>query len=80
MADSEKFAEFFQAATGCEPFDYQRRLAGGPTVADAVVDGPKSLAINVLTGAGKTGAAVRMVVPRSAVEAGASVRGRCGRQ
>jgi hypothetical protein len=35
VADSEEFAEFFQTATGREPYDYQRRLAGDPTVADA---------------------------------------------
>ena len=72
---SNGFREFFQTATNCTPYDYQRRLAGDPTVADAIVDGPKSLAINVPTGAGKTAAAVRMLVPRSAVEAGGSVRG-----
>ncbi len=52
MASS--FSDFFRAATGHEPYDYQRRLAGDPTVANAIVDGPKSLAINVPTGAGKT--------------------------
>jgi len=50
------FGEFFHAATGHKPFDYQRRLAGDPTVADAILDGPKSLTINVPTGAGKTAA------------------------
>ena len=53
---SNGFREFFQTATNCTPYDYQRRLAGDPTVADAIVDGPKSLAINVPTGAGKTAA------------------------
>ncbi len=48
------FAEFFRAATGKEPYDYQRRLAGDPSVADVILDGPKSLAINVPTGVGKT--------------------------
>jgi len=57
MASS--FSEFFQAATGHKPYDYQRRLAGDPSVADAILDGPKSLAINVPTGAGKTAAAVK---------------------
>jgi len=51
---TDQFSGFFRAATGHEPFEYQRRLAGDPTVADASVDGPKSLAINVPTGAGKT--------------------------
>ncbi|MFI5366287.1 MAG: hypothetical protein ACHQ4J_11745 [Candidatus Binatia bacterium] len=53
------FGEFFQAATGKEPHDYQRRLAGDPSVSDAILDGPKSLAINVPTGAGKTAAGLR---------------------
>jgi hypothetical protein len=79
VTHSEEFAGFFQTATGCEPYDYQRRLAGDPTVADPIFDGPKSLAINVPMGA-KTAAVVRMVVPRSAVEAGGSVRSRCGRR
>ncbi|MFI5366291.1 MAG: hypothetical protein ACHQ4J_11770 [Candidatus Binatia bacterium] len=48
------FEEFFRAATDREPYDYQRRLAGDPSVSDAILDGPKSLAINVPTGAGKT--------------------------
>lgn len=40
------FAGFFRTATGLPPpapYDYQRRLAGDPTVADAIVDVPKSL-------------------------------------
>ncbi|MFI5366290.1 MAG: hypothetical protein ACHQ4J_11760 [Candidatus Binatia bacterium] len=49
------FGEFFRTATGHEPYDYQRRLAGDPSVSDAILDGPKSLAINVPTGAGTTG-------------------------
>ncbi|MFI5398999.1 MAG: hypothetical protein ACHQ9S_26000 [Candidatus Binatia bacterium] len=49
---SKTFCEFFTAATGSLPYAYQRRLAGDPTVADAIPDGPKSLAINVPTGAG----------------------------
>ena len=46
------FAELFRTMTGREPYDYQRRLAE-----EACADGPKSLAINVPTGAGKTAAA-----------------------
>jgi len=59
------FSEFFRAATGYEPFGCQRRLAGDPTVEGAVLDGPKFLAINVPTGAGKTAAAVLGVVVES---------------
>jgi hypothetical protein len=44
------FAEFFRTATGYEPYDYQVRLAGDPTVAGVIVDGPDPLAINVPTG------------------------------
>lgn len=55
---SDGFCSFFEKATTSLPYDYQRRLAGDPAVADAVLDGPKSLAINVPTGAGKTAAAV----------------------
>ncbi len=51
---ASNFSEFFKAATNHKPFDYQRRLAGDPTVKDAILDGPKSLAINVPAGAGKT--------------------------
>jgi len=47
---SDGFREFFQAATNRKRYDYQRRLAGDPTLADAILDGPKSLAINVPTG------------------------------
>jgi Rad3-related DNA helicase len=54
---SNGFREFFQAATNRTPYDYQRRLAGDPMVADVIVDGPTSLAINMPTGAGKTAAA-----------------------
>jgi reverse gyrase len=49
---SDSFCEFFRAATGRAPsasYEYQRRLATGVCAA-----GPKSLAINVPTGAGKT--------------------------
>jgi reverse gyrase len=46
---SDRFREFFQAATNRTPHDYQRRLA-----TEVYADGPKSLAINVPTGAGKT--------------------------
>lgn len=52
MASS--FSDFFNAATGKDPYEYQRRLAGDPTVEDAILDGPRSLAINVPTGAGET--------------------------
>ena len=55
------FADFFSHAMGQEgptPYDYQRRLAGDPEVPGAILDGPRSLAINVPTGAGKTAAAV----------------------
>jgi hypothetical protein len=45
MTAGEGFGEFFRTATGQEPYDHQRRLAGDPTVAHAIVDGPKSLAI-----------------------------------
>ena len=51
---SDGFCTFFEKATASRPYDYQRRLAGDPAVAAAVLDGPKSLAINVPTGAGKT--------------------------
>jgi len=51
MASS--FSDFFNAATGKDPYEYQRRLAGDPGVKDAILDGPKSLAINVPTGAGR---------------------------
>lgn len=53
MSGGEAFGEFFRTATGHKPFDYQRRLAGDPTVGDGIVDGPKSLAIKVPTGAGE---------------------------
>jgi CRISPR-associated endonuclease/helicase Cas3 len=58
MSGDGGFGEFFRVATGNAPYDYQRRLAGDPAVKDAILDGPKSLAINVPTGAGKTAAAV----------------------
>lgn len=45
----EGFDQFFQQATGCEPFPYQRRLA----LADAM-----PALLHVPTGAGKTAAAV----------------------
>ena len=47
------FEQFFEAATGHAPYDYQRRLAGG--------DGGRpceSQLINVPTGLGKTAAVV----------------------
>jgi hypothetical protein len=42
---ADEFGAFFHAATGHKPFDYQRRLAGDPSGPDAILDGPKSLAI-----------------------------------
>jgi reverse gyrase len=50
---SDGFCSFFEKATTSLPYDYQRRLA-----TEVCADGPKSLAINVPTGAGKTAAAV----------------------
>jgi CRISPR-associated endonuclease/helicase Cas3 len=47
------FDTFFRAATGHEPFDYQRRLAGGDGGRAA-----ESLLVNVPTGLGKTAAVV----------------------
>lgn len=51
--DSIAFDAFFCAATGHEPFDYQRRLAGGDHGRTA-----ESLLINIPTGLGKTAAVV----------------------
>ena len=54
------FGGFFRTATGFPspaPYDYQRRLA-----TEACAEGPKSLTINVPTGAGKTAAAVVRVI------------------
>jgi reverse gyrase len=51
-ATNTSCAGYFRTATGREPFDYQRRLA-----TKMCADGPKSLPINVPTGAGKTVAA-----------------------
>jgi hypothetical protein len=48
---ADEFGAFFHAATGCEPYGYQQRLAGDPTVSDAILDGPKSLAVDVAVGA-----------------------------
>ena len=56
VTHSQEFAGFFRTATGCEPYDYQRRLAGGPTIPDAILDCPKSLAVDVPAGARKTAA------------------------
>src|SRR5664279_1431964 len=47
------FEEFFTAATGHAPYDYQRRLAGGDAGRAC-----KSHLINVPTGLGKTAAVV----------------------
>jgi hypothetical protein len=51
---TDRFREFFQAATGVKPYPYQERLAAGEGPAGA----PASLLIDVPTGAGKTAAAV----------------------
>ena len=47
------FDAFFNAATGHNPYDYQRRLAGGEAGRAC-----ESLLINVPTGLGKTAAVV----------------------
>lgn len=52
------FVSFFRNATGRDPYDYQRRLANTSNVPPDGNNGPRSLAINVPTGAGKTAAAV----------------------
>ena len=52
MTPDDGFGEFFRTATGFPspaPYDYQRRLA-----TEMCAGGPKSLAINVSAGAGKT--------------------------
>ncbi len=49
MKVDDGFPGFFRTATGKEPYDYQRRLA-----TEVCGDGPRSLAINVPTGAGAT--------------------------
>lgn len=51
--NSPKFDRFFSGATGHEPFDYQRRLAGGDSGTAC-----QSQLINVPTGLGKTAAVV----------------------
>ncbi|MBI4026459.1 MAG: Fic family protein [Verrucomicrobia bacterium] len=48
------FEQFFQAATGQAPYDYQRRLAGGDTGRPCA-----SQLINIPTGLGKTAADMR---------------------
>src|SRR6266581_7254454 len=47
------FREFFRAATGYEPYDYQCRLAGGDAGCKC-----ESRLINIPTGLGKTAAVV----------------------
>lgn len=47
------FEQFFEAATGHAPYDYQRRLAGGDAGRPC-----ESQPINVPTGLGKTAAVV----------------------
>ena len=47
------FADFFQAATGNLPYDYQSRLAGGDSGTEC-----NSQLINIPTGLGKTAAVV----------------------
>ena len=52
-----RYSDFFQEATGHEPFDYQRRLANGETGGDAGTVCHSQL-INIPTGLGKTAAVV----------------------
>ena len=55
----DDFGEFFRTATGLPqpaPYDYQRRLAGDRNADGAILDGPRSLAINVPTGVGNRAA------------------------
>ncbi len=67
-----KFDTFFTAATGFDPFDYQRRLAGGQRQRNESCEDWLSLRtklINIPTGLGRTGAVVlawlwnRVMVP-----------------
>jgi len=51
--NSPAFDRFFNGATGHEPFDYQRRLAGGDSGTVC-----QSHPINIPTGLGKTAAVV----------------------
>jgi CRISPR-associated endonuclease/helicase Cas3 len=51
--NSPRFDRFFRGATGHEPFDYQRSLAGGDSGTDC-----QSHLINIPTGLGKTAAMV----------------------
>jgi CRISPR-associated endonuclease/helicase Cas3 len=51
--NSPAFDRFFKGATGHEPFDYQRRLAGGDSGTAC-----RSRLINIPTGLGKTAAVV----------------------
>ncbi len=59
--NAEKFASFFQAATGHPPYDYQRRLAGASSIEGAAPSAPfpcESQLISIPTGLGKTAAVV----------------------
>jgi len=64
-----QFDQFFQAATGYQPYDYQRRLAWGDC---------RSRLINIPTGLGKTAAVVlawlwnRLTMPTPALERSAN--------
>jgi len=57
-----RFEDFFAAATGHPPYDYQSRLAGGDAGADC-----KSQLINIPTGLGDT-AAVELSWPWNRVQ------------
>jgi CRISPR-associated endonuclease/helicase Cas3 len=52
-----RYSDFFQEATGHEPFDYQRRLTNGETGGDSGTACHSQL-INIPTGLGKTAAVV----------------------
>jgi CRISPR-associated endonuclease/helicase Cas3 len=58
------FGDFFKAATGHEPYDYQRRLACGEQdgrtnwLVEPDPDGCRSRLIDIPTGLGKTAAVV----------------------
>ena len=69
------FDTFFAAATGHEPFDYQRRLAGGDQGRTA-----ESLLINIPTGLGKTAAVVLAWLWNRVVLADRSKHGRWPRR
>ncbi len=50
------FGEFFRTAAGLPPYDYQRQLAGDRSTHGAILDGPKSMAVNVPRDADKRAA------------------------